>query len=110
MADPVGECRLDLVPTGGADDQNPFGIATQRRERDLAAVVVEPGRGFARPVVPPDRRPPQPVVVQHVKWAEFDGIDSEHRPPVAGRDDVAVAQRLGIVGANIDGSGREGGE
>ncbi len=108
VADAVGERGLDLVAAGRADDQDPLGLAAERGERDLAAVVVETCGGGSRPVVAPDRRPPQTVVVQDVQRTELDGVDPEHCTPVAGRHDVAVAQGLGVVGADVDGAGSEG--
>ncbi len=40
-------------------------------------------------------------MVEEVQVAEPDGVDAEDRPPVAAGHDVAVAQRLGLVGAHL---------
>ena len=67
----------------------------------LADVGVEASRGGRGAVVAPDRRAPQAVVVQHLQVAQVDGIDTEHRAPVAGRHGVGVLQRLGGIGAHL---------
>ncbi len=94
MSHAVGQCGLHLVATGGADDQDIWLIGRGRGERDLPTVGEEAVGGRRRAVVAPDRRAPQPVVMQEVEVAELDGVDAEHRAPVPGGDGVGVADRL----------------
>jgi hypothetical protein len=58
LTDAVRERSLDLVASGGTDDEDPFGRSPERRPRDLAVVGVEPRRRVTRAVVAPDLRAP----------------------------------------------------
>ena len=72
----------DLVSTCCTNNQHSFRVAPERSPGDLASIGLEAIRGGGCAVVLPDRRPPQPVMVEHLQTTDIDSVNTEYCAPV----------------------------